>query len=126
MSWGRGLLRVWLVLSAIWLVFVSIASDDTPHVLGTAPVYVLAPPLSDDPSKLSTEELERIAKLPPGYVVDDWVPVNPPKADTNTNYRLEAALSLAQQALLPPLAVLLLGGGFYWAILGFKRRPDSA
>jgi hypothetical protein len=103
---ARGLFRVWLVLSVLWVVGVGVMTWQTfPPSLGV--------PRQNPP--------------PPGYVIDQ------PRVGLETIDDANAALAIQSRiqqrtalwfagllALLPPVFVLALGSALVWAFRGFR------
>jgi hypothetical protein len=111
MKWQRGLFRLWIVLSACWIVAVGSFTWST---------------LPRD------EEV-----VPPGYVVDfdkplptlpHWDPLDPkPPFDPNQPYtiirsaeRIEQIKRAVVVAFAAPSIVLILGTALAWVVRGFR------
>lgn len=114
---GRGLFRLWLVLSVLWIGGVAATT------WWTLPVDLCATPpggLHDcDANDLiragqNTKLVEKEANLRPGF--DPSKPYRIPFDDLR---RTEIKFGAAA-AVLPPIFVLALGSAFVWAFTGFR------
>ena len=139
MNWRRGLFRVWLVVSALWVLGCSLImfmwSDNIAREVNLA--------LTSNSNKelLSlwcTSELG-IPPLPEGFVLEEGVFLEKcAKKDPKLREAWAAGDSFSKQlfrvaevllpplalVLVPPLFVLVLGASIGWALLGF-RKPNS-
>jgi hypothetical protein len=98
---ARGLFRVWLVLSVLWIGGVGVVTWRT----------------------FPADEWGQFPKLPPGFVID------PKPNDFNPDQYLASKLAEERRsaiwhasllAFLPPAFVLALGSALVWAIRGFR------
>ena len=149
MTVARGLFRLWVVFSALWIAGVVFEAWRTlPALVPVFPQPVFAPDAPVKPVLPDREApFDPDAYLagrnppPPGYVLDPpivdpfkekWpgTPVNKlphtglSDADVGLTAqpmgRWDAILSAAQVAFLPPAFFLIFGTGLVWAIRGFR------
>jgi hypothetical protein len=135
-QWRRGLIRLWLVLSAIWVTLALLFVLPDMHVAWPwVPPAVVHIKISDTqtwdyPAELGVERIKndlkrRIAATledPNNPFIDflvptDWQSQMPPPRIAIA----EAAEQILPVALGPPFAVLILGAAFAWALAGFRR-----
>jgi hypothetical protein len=88
---ARGLFRLWLVLSVLWIGGVGVVT------------YLNFPP------RLLSDEEAGFPPVPPGFVVDQ------PNA-----LRWQAVQTGAEVAIVPPMLVLALGSALVWVFRGFR------
>lgn len=143
MNWTRGLLRLWLVASVLWMAAALLVLD----TFGTAGAYlggrflrteIVASELSVSPVKdgVVTVAFEgRVYEIETGGVQpsdrDAWtrlldaatLMMNQDAAINNARLRRARADALAGTglAMLPPLFVLALGASLLWAVRGFVQ-----
>ena len=145
MNWTRGLLRLWLVLSLLWLVAVSAVLDIPQNT-------VSAFTSEFQPTDLSASDLEVIEEGSERLVIQHGttkfevtkdgvdltaqseedrramleelvVEFNKRAAIENAHIRraVHEARTGVAIAALPPVILLVLGGAFLWAIRGFGK-----
>jgi hypothetical protein len=106
MKWARGLFRLWLVLSVLWIGFVATMTWQT---LPTDP----NPPL-------------RFVIDKPGDELSWWEKYRSAAADLPDAPRIidgrEQIRSAVFEAFIPPLSMLALGAALIWAMRGFRAR----
>jgi hypothetical protein len=124
MNWKRGLLRLWVVVSALWLVgsgaMLWNALFQRPHEFEvTAPdgrsftVIAYGTVASDEVVEWTKEQITAGLSPPPkGF-----------RLVYNQPLPLRDRESLFAIVLLPPLAGLILGGAGWWVLSGFRKRP---
>lgn len=137
---GRGLFRLWLVLSVFWIAAVGTVvtwqnwpDDDWVPVAKTEPPQALAPRLRECPSTtpdhpmvvdpvsgkcrpLKFDELPDEAKVP-----NNALPLEPAPWLIKEREQRAAALKLGVAlALVPPVLVLVIGSALGWALKGFR------
>jgi hypothetical protein len=119
-SFGRGLFRIWLVLSCIWVAVVGTMSfwamSSNPNHLGPRPPQECV-------NAKTAEEcfaiLEKLGKNPfEAFGTLDNGPIFYGQPDNAAN----KIFPIARLALLPPALVLIIGAGFAWALRGFRPR----
>lgn len=151
-SWSRGLLRLWAVLSIIevglvWTIL--IADNLDPYfpgysVMSNATGDYLYPNFSDDSRKLEAmnqagvfSKAETSPPLNSAIFTVRGIPSDEQKLylsraekalkEKKVTYvsqrRWDAALS-SLWAFVPPAVVLVIGSLFYWALSGFKAKAD--
>ena len=99
MSWRRGLLRLWLVLSLCWIAGVGLyAWRQEPWILSSSEfVFESTPDSARDQQKESADKI-----------------INSLNAETAKRYAL--------YLLVPPLATLVLGLLSAWVVSSFERK----
>jgi hypothetical protein len=117
---ARGLLRVWVVVSIVWVLFIVISGWDQLSEIFTA----IEPPPG-----------EGGVVLPPGPYAcwatrnaDNPFVIIQPGVETSANMSLTTAwrrcitykMQIPIQALAPPLMLLALGSALVWAFRGFR------
>jgi hypothetical protein len=120
MNWRRGLLRVWMILSAIWVLFISINRWDQLSEI----FFAIEPPADRGAVSLSPGPYACWATRN----ADNPFAIITPGADTSADLTLAKAwqrciaykLEIPVQALAPPLMLLALGLACSWAAKGFK------
>jgi hypothetical protein len=149
MDWQRGLLRLWMVFSALWIiVIVSIDHENLSNLFDisklradiTADEVFISKP-KDGVLSISVEN-GRSFEFDTGGVNETMVAVWPVMIQAavdrlnaqnaivnNARQRLRdrAQKSLRvtlQMGLVPPLFILVIGWGLFWALRGFKGRSD--
>ena len=109
----RGLFRLWVVASVLWMLFVGVMTWQTwPVVL-----------------KASSETVV----LENGYAKPPFDPSKPFTDDTGQMWanaralfeaeRRDAVVKGASIAIAPPLVVFILGMALLWVVRGFRTRP---
>ena len=127
MNWGRGLFRLWVIFSALWIAVLSAIFIVDGHLLEAKKTFEV-----EGPSK---EKYEVVA--PPDAAEAEVVAFaqRNPRADCSSSkngpwcsYPVKLEMPRKPIDLLAiylafgvPAATLLLGGGFYWALSGFRR-----
>jgi hypothetical protein len=126
-NWGRGLFRLWVIFSALWIAVLSAIFIKDGHLLEANKTYdiegrfkekyeVVAPP------NASPEEVVAFAKQ------NQRTDCSENKSGPWCDY--PAKFQMPRKALDPtmiyvafgiPAGALLIGGGFFWALLGFRR-----
>lgn len=144
MNWSRGLFRLWLVMSVVWIGAVLLVTNP----FRTAADYlggeflradVAASELSVSPPKegiILVRFKDRAYEVDPSGVQpsdDNWMDdvlaeialeINKDAAQVNARLRKDKADTIAKIGLaaLPPLSMLALGASMVWAIYGFAGR----
>jgi hypothetical protein len=112
MNWRRGLLRVWAVVSAVWIAAVGAAYFIDLRMTEDVPPPVRACVLPDQSMWVNGVH---IAKPPVGFVLQT-TPSTCPSAQPPAPWGwIAIAVGL-------PLLNLGFGGGVVWAAQGFRRR----
>lgn len=143
MNWSRGLFRLWLVASVVWIggvaavtwlalpagTFIAVATvDPNPPPPGFVPPfdpskpYLVVPDGSTDLSKLSDDELVKLynkALAAKGKPVTDPDILAQLNGTPRPRDQIRAAAFLA---FMPPLFVLALGAASLWATRGFRAH----
>lgn len=119
MNWSRGLLRLWVVGSVIWVVVFGTLGriDKTIHSYWRVErgVSVVQNLLSSTSSE--TVQIKSGAFKPRSVVEADLSKLRSARAQ-----RRQDLLAKLGWTALPPLGFLVLGYLLYWAISGFRRR----
>lgn len=127
MNYRRGLFRLWIVLSVVWVALLTLYSWDNL----TAPRPITAEMLNSvDLTDVPTDILEAIAA---GLERDDqWPLIIKEIQRTRPDMKMEPRMGFFKNELerfvigvvLVPLAALLIGSALSWAFSGFSRnRP---
>jgi hypothetical protein len=130
MNWRRGFFRLWLAVAAIWVVGVVIAAYSRGTFDSPAPVrfnylgweFEFAGDLPKEKVKEALvhflrEEIAPVEKSKPlaaEKIADTIVGQYEPHSFVASVGRL------AKVVVIPPLALLLVGGTFGWALAGFR------
>lgn len=154
MNWSKGLFRVWIVLSGLWLAFITIIGFEdikSPHYPGR--VYLAAENALPSFKRFSKEDeafskAESDGKLH-SYEIDGvpntviYILADVPAAEVKRRLQKVAPIALQDRdayvwerrqtvapglvlaALLPPLGALGLGGATLWAIRGFRQSAEG-
>jgi hypothetical protein len=101
---ARGLFRLWLVLSVLWI-----------GATGTVVWFTLSPAKETASEALQFDPSQPYEVLPPGYVID---PFDPNKFAASK--RTEAIKIGTELALIPSVLVLVIGSALGWAFRGFR------
>jgi hypothetical protein len=119
---ARGLFRIWLVLSVLWVGAVGIVAwpwlppEYNPSAKFAPPfgpdAYLSSPPAGQEKS-FDPDQYLRSEPSKPYEVVTE-----PPK----TAPRWEATQKAAMEAFIPPTFVLVLGSALGWALRGFRDQ----
>jgi hypothetical protein len=129
MNLKRGLLRLWLVLALVWITSTTWLWWDEITATVTRPTFHVT---TSDERKISFEGPEGATKeqasdhfmteLRAGRM--PGLPATAPITVTDVTEEFEADWPSRREAivpiLLPPLCVLVLGIGLFWAIQGFR------
>ena len=127
MNWGRGLFRLWLILSAFWIAICAAIIIFDGHLLEANKTYdiegrfkekyeVVAPPSATETEVVAFAQQNQRADCAEG------------KTGPWCNYPLK--LQMPSKAINPiaiyialgvPAGTLVIGGALYWALLGFRR-----
>ena len=116
MNVRRGLFRLWVVFAVLWVGGAVVAHwsviDGTYRPMKTAP-----------PDFVASNGVE-IWKIPEAGAFDDLVPRDPKgrRMVPDEEAYARAVTDGAAAAILPPIALLLLGAALAWAFSGFSRR----
>lgn len=129
MNWRRGFLRLWVVLSACWIVATTMVfRPDRDAVFLWSPVATAASSKSATGGNVFDQfDNPKPPDLPPGYVLD------PPPAPSGKEGGIDLLAPLISDAwdhlrafsvfaFLPPAAALILGTSLCWVAIGFSRR----
>jgi hypothetical protein len=102
---ARGLFRLWLVLSVLWVVGVGVV---TWHTFPWLPEWATLPSICDLPASERSEEWDCswLARVKAQLVMD--------------KEQRAALLSAILLALVPPAFALALGSALMWALRGFR------
>ncbi|MCA1533846.1 hypothetical protein I6F21_14885 [Bradyrhizobium sp. NBAIM03] len=127
MNWGRGLFRLWVIFSAIWITGLLAIYIAEAHLLEAKRTFEV-----EGPAK---EKYEILA--PPNATEAEVVAFaqQNPRTDCSANKSgpwcsYPAKLEMPRKpidllaiylAVGVPVGTLLVGGGFYWALSGFRR-----
>ena len=146
MAWGRGLLRIWIVFSALWIVAHALLNyENLSSLVGTSGLrtdisideleitklqhgmYSFAAQNSG-PLELETggidESMVEAWQLMLGAIVEN---LNAQNAAVNRAAQRRARNELKdtlQIGLLSPLSVLAIGWSFLWALRGFRKDSE--
>jgi len=120
MNWARGLFRLWLVLSMLWISAMGITlrpdqalSDYREHVAKAQEVAPKVADLMDLESPTLEQEQNRTVLLAVLRAHDD-------KAERSKRN----LLTFITFSLIPSIAILVTGGGLYWAVRGFRQDRE--
>jgi hypothetical protein len=142
----RGMLRLWIVASVIWVgIIASVGYSDWRTVPQPMKLYVLPNAPSDfhlvenvfDQFVPEIQKAHRIIDYPHGItlMIHNSVPsdvAGPKQKEFERNYvapltrdyevkRSDTAISYLQAALFPPIVVLVFGAAMAWVSTGFRR-----
>lgn len=114
MAWKRGFLRLWIVLSVVWIAVVVAIFNPVSHAaeLLSRPAWEAAPIVSGSWERYQTDE-ERLAVAQSQAIASatrrmHW-------------HQLQVSLGFG---LIPPLALLLASFGAYWVVSGFRATGE--
>ena len=127
MNWGRGLFRLWVILSLLWIAGLSAIFIADEHLLEANKTYevegrfkeryeVVAPPNASQEAVIAfAQQNARIdcSESKRGPWCDHPVKLQMP--------REEIKLTAIYLAFGVPAAALLVGYGLFWALSGFRR-----
>lgn len=143
MNWSRGLLRVWLVLAVLWYAAITVISGHETsrtymHLRNTLYGLPVAPPAATSREKKNTQLLRNYLEQERrgGLESRGLAKLTEARRQHSDDYRralvryytalTKEAWTRFQRDLLnfslPPLAVLLIGVGAFWAARGFLRN----
>lgn len=142
MNWARGLFRLWIVLSALWIAAAILLewlpdaewyADQVQRVDLTAS-DVTATENADGSYTVEADGRSYIIEITGGTLADTAArhrmlesvaqEFNEDAKQANADLqerRRRAQWSAARLALLPPLFIFILGGSLVWALRGFRR-----
>jgi hypothetical protein len=126
-NWGRGLFRLWLVSSALWIAGLSAVFITDQHLFEANKTFdvegrfkekyeVVAPP--------NATETEVVAFAQRNQRTDCSESKNGPWCDFPVKLQMPRKAidpTMIYVALTVPMGALLIGGGLYWALSGFRR-----
>ena len=128
MNWGRGLFRLWVIFSALWIAVLSAIFIVDGHLFEANKTFdiegrfkeryvVLAPPNASREEVIAFVEKNQ-RKECTGNESEPWclfpVELQMPRKATMDPTMIYLALGV-------PAGALLIGGGFFWALSGFRR-----
>ncbi|MCA1452798.1 hypothetical protein I6F35_06135 [Bradyrhizobium sp. BRP22] len=127
MNWGRGLFRLWVILSALWIAALSAIFITEAHLLEAKKTFevegpakekyeILAPPDATEAEVVAFAQKNPRTDCSPGKS-GPWCSY-PAKLEMP---RKPIDLLAIYLAFGVPAGVLLVGSGFYWALSGFRR-----
>ncbi len=142
----RGMLRLWIVASVIWIgIIASIGYPEWRNISQPMKLYLLPDATSDfhvvdnvfAQFDANIQKAHLIIEYPHGItlMIHNSVPsdvAEPKKKEFERNYvaplsreyeerRFDTAMSYLKIALLPPLGVFAFGAAMAWALTGFRR-----
>jgi hypothetical protein len=120
-NWSRGLLRIWLVLSALWLAPMSVATVmNWPDACCDPQTHEVT-----DPAVLS--ELEKsTAGLQDKDAIDvEFLSRARRKHELAAKRRHEMVAILLASTFLPPIGLLAIGYVVLWIGRGFRKEPPQ-
>lgn len=108
MAWGRGLLRLWVVLSVIWIGLIAAVTVIPPLI-----------PTQRERDRTHQEIIACEAMLPEGKNPFDCY--DPIAEVISPSFEPENWIGVIQFAAIPPLLLLALGWAIVWTVAGFLR-----
>jgi hypothetical protein len=101
MNWRRGLIRLWLVASVLWIAANMAALNTIDRIC--------------DPLHAYSEEFKINEAKAAGYSDDE-----------TANYlRMRAIRRFAEIGISPPIGAIMLGAVGLWVTHGFRRQPSN-
>lgn len=127
MNWGRGLFRIWVMLSGLWITFCAAIVVLDGHLLEAKKTYevegkskeryeIVAPPNASEAEVVAFAQKNQRADCSDGNT-GPWCSY-PVKLEMPRKPIDPIAIYLAIGA---PAGALLIGSAFYWALSGFRR-----
>ncbi len=127
MNWGRGLFRLWVIVSVLWIAVLSAMFVKDEHLLEANKTYdvegrfkekyeVVAPPnasLEQVVAFAQQNQRTDCSEIKTGPWCDYPVKLQMPRKAMDP--------ALIYVALGGPAVALLIGSGFFWALSGFRR-----
>jgi hypothetical protein len=120
-AWRRGFFRVWVLLSALWIVGAvwveSLPQSGPPKFDETSPFLKLGP---DGKFYSSLAECQAAAKLDPRVDLANCIEY----FEAERFEPVRRAARAAGWIAVPPLLLLLIGAAVGWALRGFRRTAS--
>jgi hypothetical protein len=126
-NWGRGLFRLWVIFSALWIAVLSTIFVVDKHLLEKNGTYEIEGPFKEKYEIVAppnTSEAEIVAFLNQNKRAD----CSEDKTGPWCSYPVKLQMpgkpidpTMIYVALGVPVGTLLIGGALYWALLGFRR-----
>ena len=128
MTIGRGLLKLWVVLSVCWVLVIGASTWSTLRVDALVPVpdFATEGTNADSFKPVDPEEVRWGVSIPFDCLSDD--PRTPPRKCYLEDHSKERARQIktgAVLALAPPIVVLILGLAFAWVVKGFRHQQPK-
>jgi hypothetical protein len=122
MYYRRGFFRLWIVLSVIWVAIISAISAESilkPWSMGTDPPKLerLERALENARKAGATEDVNTMINARIEMIFD-----HAEQRELAFDQSANALKGLALGGLLPPLILLAIGSGLFWALSGFTRE----
>ena len=129
MTIGRGLLRLWVVLSVYWVLVIGASTWSTLRVDALVPVpdFATEGTNADLFKPVDPEEVGWGVSIPFDCLSDD--PRTPPRKCYLEDHSKERARQIKTGAVLafaPPIGVLILGLAFAWVVRGFRHQQPKS
>jgi len=126
-NWGRGLFRLWVIFSALWIAGLSAIFIVDAHLLEPNKTYEIEGRFKEKyelvaPPNFSPEEVVAFAQK--NQRTDCSENKRGPWCDYPVKLempRKAPGLTMLYVAIGVPAGALLIGGGFFWALSGFRR-----
>jgi hypothetical protein len=126
-NWGRGLFRVWVIFSALWIAVLSAIFILDGHLLASNMTFDVEGPSKEKyevvaPSNTTEAEVVAFAQRNP--CADCSASKNGPWCSYPVKLEMPRKAidpTLIYVAFGVPAGALLIGGGFFWALSGFRR-----
>lgn len=117
MNWSRGLFRLWLVLSTIWLVIAVIVLRPDEEITLYIDSHRKASELAEDlrgysDQSMTTEQQAALLQAKEARFM---------AAHAKTLRHRGNIISISVTAFSPPILALAVGGGLLWAMRGFRE-----
>lgn len=147
MNWARGLFRLWLVVSILWVIFVSLAMDTPEAISDYLGNGFIRTDITSSEVSLSPIGEDAFEAVVDGRSFEFETPVtqqdsaawarmldsiaeefNRTATLENARARREAGASILASiltAVLPPLLVFALGISLFWALSGFSGSRNK-
>ena len=127
MNWGRGLFRLWVIFSALWIAGLSAIFIMNGHLLEANKTFDVEGPSKEKyevvaPSNTTEAEVVAFAQRNPR--ADCSAGKNGPWCSYPVKLEMPRKAidpTLIYVAVGVPAGALLIGGGFFWALSGFRR-----
>lgn len=114
MAWGRGLLRLWIACSTLWVLTLTIASQPWAHITT----------LNDQPSWYEDAPILVPAPADRTEQGEPWLKYQQDRAVERARARI-ALVQYGQWVAAPPSAALVLGLLFLWVLRGFRPKGTA-